>query len=650
MTGSRSLPVLTNVQLRNFSLYQNNRNLSIPILPGVFCLAGANGMGKSTFLAAINYALTGTVPNPRRAFRSVENFYKDSLAFAPKYFDGRVEQEDRPIAEIELHFRIADHRYRIVKNFFESEALREFEMEDPTGHPLVDTSASDPRARHSAYQNRIVEDCNLAGFEYFVFLQQMLLTFDERRHLLFWDPRAANLALYLAFGVEPSDTERSEKLRLGIDSAESNARNAQWQATIARNSLARMGGSDVAGLLQLRDTHEQLVEALSNAEEEAALAERAADDAVLAAAGAAANQQALRREYDRAFARKVAGNRDPARHPVILQSLSDHTCDVCGSTSDEAIAAIRAALNEQRCPLCCTPIQHAEPQNFDELQELDDELAIAKAESETAQARAERLQLEAQDVQARALSAAAAVEKFEQANAEGMAKIISASPESEHQRRTLEAEARNAVKRRDEFRRQRDAMHAELEPLQARLSSAYHAGELEFVPTFRRFAKRFIGLEIDVYLNQIQNTFGLSLEMKGSRRQTTTELSESQRFFLEIALKMALAQHMSSTDSPAALLIDTPEGSLDIAYEARAGDMFADYVQAGFNLLMTANINSSQLLKRLAERCKAEDMELVRMTEWAPLTEVQAAEEHLFNEAYADIENRLIGGAEATEQ
>jgi hypothetical protein len=129
--------------------------------------------------------------------------------------------------------------------------------------------------------------------------------------------------------------------------------------------------------------------------------------------------------------------------------------------------------------------------------------------------------------------------------------------------------------------------------------------------------------------------------MEGTRRQSTTELSESQRFFLEIALKMALAQHMSNDGSPAGLLIDTPEGSLDIAYEARAGDMFADYAQAGFNLLMTANINSSQLLKRLADRCGSALMELVRMTEWTSLTEVQAAEEHLFDGAYADIEARL---------
>ena len=482
MAGSRNLPVLRNVQLRNFSLYRNNRNLDIPIRPGVFCLAGANGMGKSSFLAAINFGLTGTVPNPRRAFRSVEGFYADALNFGPKYFDGRVEQEDRSIAEIVLDFQMGTHRYQITRNFFEGEGLREFTIEDQAGYQLLETSDLSRQARNKVYQNRIVEDCNLASFEYFVFLQQMLLTFDERRHLLFWDERAANVALYLAFGVEPKDTERSEKLRLGIDSAESNARNAQWQATIARNSLAKLGGTETAGLKQLRDTHDQLVDSLSNAREEASLADRSAHDAALAAAGAAARQQALRREYDRAFSRKVAGNRDPARHPIIIQTLSDHVCDICGSDTEEAIAAIAGALANQECPLCGTPIRYVESQDFSELQRLDDELSAAKEESDNAQARAERLRHEVREISERVAKAAADLDRFEEINAKSMTGILSASPEIEHQRRSLEGEYRNAVARRDSFRQERDAMRAELEPLQARLTSAYHAGELELRP------------------------------------------------------------------------------------------------------------------------------------------------------------------------
>ena len=108
---------------------------------------------------------------------------------------------------------------------------------------------------------------------------------------------------------------------------------------------------------------------------------------------------------------------------------------------------------------------------------------------------------------------------------------------------------------------------------------------------------------------------------------------------------MAMAQFMSNKQSPATLLIDTPEGSLDIAYESRAGEMFAQFVNGGHRMVMTANINSSQLLQKLARECGEKRMTLARMTTWTDLSEVQVQESDLFRDAYATIEKELRGGA-----
>ena len=133
----------------------------------------------------------------------------------------------------------------------------------------------------------------------------------------------------------------------------------------------------------------------------------------------------------------------------------------------------------------------------------------------------------------------------------------------------------------------------------------------------------------------------LIIEMQGIARRQTHQLSESQKFFLDIALRMALARYMSDPEAKACLFIDTPEGSLDIAYESRAGEMFARFVENGHDILMTANINSSQFLKKMATRCGKSKMTLHRMTSWAELSTVQQEEEQLFNEAYEAIENLL---------
>ena len=127
--------------------------------------------------------------------------------------------------------------------------------------------------------------------------------------------------------------------------------------------------------------------------------------------------------------------------------------------------------------------------------------------------------------------------------------------------------------------------------------------------------------------------------MDDQLRAQPDTVSESQRFFIDIALRMALSEYMA--DGAATLLIDTPEGSLDIAYEARAGSMFSKFVAEGNRVLMTANLRSSQLVLRLARLQKSAGMQVVRMTDWTDLSEVQQSEEALFTDAYDAIDAAL---------
>ena len=56
---------------------------------------------------------------------------------------------------------------------------------------------------------------------------------------------------------------------------------------------------------------------------------------------------------------------------------------------------------------------------------------------------------------------------------------------------------------------------------------------------------------------------------------------------------------------------------------------------------MTANLNSSKLLLALAHNCKRARMQICRMMDWADLSDVQIAENDLFEEAFANISAAL---------
>src|SRR5687768_12652060 len=105
--GSKlKLPRILKVALRRFSLYTASHDAEFECGDGVLCLIGANGIGKSTLLSAINFCLTGIVSDPDRRFESMEEYYNHSLSFSKGYFRGRISERDREAAEISVDFSI----------------------------------------------------------------------------------------------------------------------------------------------------------------------------------------------------------------------------------------------------------------------------------------------------------------------------------------------------------------------------------------------------------------------------------------------------------------------------------------------------------------------------------------------------------------
>src|SRR5579859_4850495 len=95
-----NFPRIHKIKLHHFSLYSLEPTITVTFGEGVLCLVGANGLGKSTFLNSINFAITGIVPKPGREFASVDEFYRFNQRFAEEYFTGRIVENDRHLAEI----------------------------------------------------------------------------------------------------------------------------------------------------------------------------------------------------------------------------------------------------------------------------------------------------------------------------------------------------------------------------------------------------------------------------------------------------------------------------------------------------------------------------------------------------------------------
>lgn len=324
-----------------------------------------------------------------------------------------------------------------------------------------------------------------------------------------------------------------------------------------------------------------------------------------------------------------------------MESLNASRCSLCGEPGESTREHIVSATEGHVCPLCSTDLSGRDGADLSGLKSLDARMSTTREQLVEQRRRTTEVDRELAGALQNLRSVEERLAQFEREQEDvvrrgresgtGVKDVIDAHLKTVQK---LTDKKRDAMDKRDQARSQ-------LRALQRRLSTAYASVENEFVPMFQKLATNFLGLALDVQFEQRAGGISLILRVENAERRLPYQLSESQRFFVDIALRMAVASFMAA-EQRLCMLVDTPEGSLDAAYESRAGDMFAEFARGSAQLIMTANINTSQLLIRLAKRCGSGRMRLARMTEWTDLTLVQVEEEAVFNAAFDVIEDSLL--------
>ncbi|WP_419851237.1 AAA family ATPase [Candidatus Poriferisocius sp.] len=638
-----SLPRPVWARIRSFSLYDHAQEIRADFGTGVFCLAGANGLGKSTFLAAVGFAVTGVVAEPGRAFNSADEYLKNCRSYSASAFEGRISEEDRETAEVELLMLAGGAEYRIVRNMFEPMALRALEVKRGDPETVTAFDKGSDEERHEQYEEMILQDVGVSSFSQLVMLHHLVQTFDERRHLLFWDDKVSQAALFLAFGLDPDDSKKADNLRRQAERADSRARNHQFAATTAEKNLADLTERLESLADGETDANEKLL-ALQEQEDEASKRVKAASarhqDAELHRAEVAAELRSIRAAYEQAYDRAMFGRRDPKVHPVVQSILDASQCPVCGCAEEDVAAHVVASLQGGICPVCIKPIAAADGSS-EALSQLDASMQALAQELEHADQKVQRLLAELEAEQDSLNAIRDGLRENEDDVAAAMALESEPGESLEQVIQSYQRDIEDRMRRKKDERRKRDAYRSDLRTLQNSLAVSYQEAESEFVPKFTDLAREFLGLDLALNFEISVDVSRLVLSVDGAPRRGSINLSESQRFFVDIALRMALTRQLSADDSLPVLYVDTPEGSLDIAYERRAGSMFGQFVEEGGQLLMTANINTSELLLNLARTCTSSHMRLQRMTEWATLSDVQVNERDAFDQAFHQIEERL---------
>lgn len=640
------LPIIHSVSITNFSLYKLQSELNLNINEGVFCLAGANGLGKSTFISILSYAITGIVVNPRKNFTSINRipkFFSISEKFASEYFDGRIEESKRDLANVSIEFTIDTFRYKITRNFFDTTGLESFSRIDTTSQiDTVEQGLSSTKLL-SEYKRHFIHDSQIESFDQFAFIHSFVLTFDESKQLLFWDDAIMTRVLYMFFGVDVQKAELADDLRKDIERHGSNTRNIQWaikQANDNLNALVSNMTTDSPETATIEEALRVLKEKDSELEELAESLETKQYDlknCLLKVSDITLKISTLKSSFESNFnnlyGNEITVERDEQvvnlLRVIAKKILNDENADV-SSELENIKTRIRIVCQNKKTT----------PNSIEILKKLDEDLASLNKELKELLLKKKRLEEEIEVVSKTYQESIKLLDDYKSENEKIIAKAATLNP-------TDYAKEIDSIKtfiiRKEEEKAKETLLKNEksekLAKIEKEIKENYLKAEEQFVTKFKTYASSFIGLDIDIELKASKSKgLGLALHVNNAERKEQYQLSESQRYFLDIALRFALIEYVSSSTY---ILIDTPEGSLDIAYESRAGKMFADFVLKGYNVIMTANINSSQLLIQMARKCKKQKMKIERMTDWTILSEVQQQEHQIIEEAFDKIEQEL---------
>lgn len=636
-------PHIKNIVIENFSLYKKVDEVSMNMDTNVFCLVGANGLGKSTFITIINYALTGIVKNPERNFswyKSINGFYSKSKSFAESYFDGRINENDYELAQVTIVFDLGDYEYKITRGFFEPDELRLFERKLNQVNTITveeDTNSAD---LDELYKSQFIRDSGFSEFGQFVFLQSYVLTFDETHQLLFWDSDIMERVLYLFFGLDSTIAKKADKLRKDYNAYDSNFRNLQWQITQTNRDLKNILNASSSKPLDEEDIkiieqHKELLDSIVLLQEELQQITNEIQECDLNIADLSIKISSLRAEYNDIFNNSMSEEIPVEKDEELLKLIKEIKSRIFLDESvQELLEKVVFYLKEQK-----RRNNSIDPSvNFEDLREIDKKLSAEIEKQEEYQKRKNRFSLKDEELYIKIQVLNNEIKKIESDN-ESIFNSLSNTDESiELIKKSFQDTIDRLKEQKEDSRIKRELIKIELSKLENEMSKSFLDAEKIFIPKFNFFANSFLGLAIDIELSFNTKGANLILRVDDNKRSDSFQLSESQRYFIDIALRMAL---LGIGAQKASLLIDTPEGSLDIAYESRAGKMIADFSDGDFTTVMTANINSSQLLLELAKICGRDRMHIERMTNWTYLSEVQNDANEKIELAFSEIEKRL---------
>jgi len=560
-------------------------------------ILGGNGLGKTTIMQAVIYGLTG-------GSDSIEEEKDKALRWNHSYFRKRIDPEHISDASVEVEFALGRTVLTICRGFNNSGVIAF--RKGKSQHGWID----DPAEAKAAFEGALTQYGGYEKPEDFAFLVHRLLYLPETRRLLAWDTNAQIRIIMLLNQdvlIEEDFRRRREELRK-LDSSKRHIHVAlgKVEKRIAElksrsKKTSQNGNSSSSTSSQDGTDYKRLLEGLQEIARQRHAIERDRRDASEELSKISSDIETLRDQIEQTEAYLISGllsDQEKQSHLAINKMAESGVCPVCGTHQKGLQELAHQHTLEHRCVLCGSENpQEVEPELATLRSQLSEKLRSQKARESTFRITSDkleymrreedRLQYELNSIRL-SQPALTLIERDlpSPSSRKDLTEMRAMLKQQEDDLQAQIIERKNQLER--DYRAFREAVNARINSLRS---------------TYAAYATEFLGIPCELtetVATDLINFTRFIPKFNDIERDTPESCSEAQRFFLDIAFRMALIDFAcSDTKDAATFVCETPETALDMSYIDNVVRMFEQFSKKGHSLLLTANIQSDSIAGEL---------------------------------------------------
>jgi len=647
------------------SLY--TRAIEMKIHPGLNLIIGGNGIGKTTLVNTILFGLVGNA-----TYEKLDGIKKEVPLIDEDYFHGRLEPGDQDLAQVTITIGVGMDEVSITRALYRPQILRLHHKRARTRD--VQSITGSPAELERRYRKLLERLLGLPTFEDFVFIVANLLIFDENRRTLAWDPEVQNRMVRL-LSVPRQLDESFSKLSVMVTQNDTKGRHKSEDRKRIRSAIDRWMEAKADEDVEPQDVDkerqniekrlnelDQQIDRLEGEVEDDRLKVNSeiqrlkelnarADEIELKRAPLIEKQTELESQFYGSIYKSV-----PAAYVLLLEALvKEGLCEFCHTEGRQLRALGRELKSGGLCIVCRSPIDYSKSLETDNKQSLGDEINSIRETIEL-------LDIELTTFGAAQATARSTITVLQEVLAEKTRSIRNLDTERFELKTRYTAlsadfngdepdpwllEQNRAIKKLDDeiekLYRKRDDAKAKLREINEKILQVLRSVNESLTPLFSEFASQFLGTNCELVIAQrtrqgkpVAYMFPRFLDKE---RPSMNQVSESQRFFIDQAFRMALISWFTQTNSGETFcIVETPEGSLDLAYEENVAKMYLEFAKQGHSIIATSNLNSSkflvELFRHLGDNPKGKVLDLLA---YGRLTSVQDSHKVDFNKSLKQL-------------